>query len=150
MIKTLIINLIISLGVGGLSSFLTSGSMDIYSSIILPPFAPPSYLFPIVWTILYVLMAISATIIYEKSPRAKSLVIYGLQLLVNFIWPLLFFNGRMFSAAFVCLMILWFLVIWMILEFYKTDKLAAYLQIPYLLWLTFAAVLNFSIFILNR
>ena len=150
MIKTLIVNLIISLGVGGLSSFLTRDSMDVYSSIILPPFAPPSYLFPIVWAVLYVLMAISATIIYEKSPRSKSLVIYALQLFVNFIWPLLFFNGRMFSAAFICLMILWFLVIWMILEFYKTDKLAAYLQIPYLLWLTFAAVLNFSIFVLNR
>ena len=77
MLKTLIVNLVISLGVGGLSSILTRDSMDIYSTITLPPFAPPSSLFPIMWTILYILMAISATIIYRKSSSAKSLVIYA-------------------------------------------------------------------------
>ena len=93
MLKTLIVNLVISLGVGGLSSILTRDSMDIYSTIALPPFAPPSSLFPIIWTILYILMAISATIIYRKSPTVKGLVIYAVQLLVNFIWPLIFFDG---------------------------------------------------------
>lgn len=150
MIKTLILNLIISLGVGGLTGFLTRDSMNIYDTIVTPPFAPPALLFPIVWGILYTLMAISATLIYEKDPKSKGLVIYGAQLLANFIWPLLFFNGRMFLAAFVCIMILWLLIIWMIVEFSKVDKVAAYLQIPYLLWITFAAVLNLSIFILNR
>ncbi len=149
MLKTLIVNLVISLGVGGLSSILTKDSMDIYSTIALPPFAPPSSLFPIIWTILYILMAISATIIYRKSPTVKGLVIYAVQLLVNFIWPLIFFDGRMFFASFLWLMLLWVLVLWMIVEFYKVDHIAAYIQIPYVLWLTFAAVLNWSVFALN-
>lgn len=149
MLKILIVNLVISLGVGGLSSILTRDSMDIYSTITLPPFAPPSSLFPIMWTILYILMAISATIIYRKSSSAKSLVIYAVQLLVNFIWPLIFFDGRMLFASFLWLMLLWILVLWMTVEFYKVDHIAAYLQIPYILWLTFAAVLNWSIFSLN-
>ena len=149
MLKTLIVNLVISLGVGGLSSILTRDSMDIYSTITLPPFAPPSSLFPIMWTILYILMAISATIIYRKSSSAKSLVIYAVQLLVNFIWPLIFFDGRMFFVSFLWLILLWILVLWMTVEFYKVDHIAAYLQIPYILWLTFAAVLNWSIFSLN-
>ncbi len=150
MLKTLIVNLIISLGVGGLSAFLTRDSMDIYNYIAVPSFAPPSSIFPVVWTILYVLMAISVTLVYENSPKSSGIVVYGLQLLVNFIWPLFFFNGRMFSAAFVVLIVLWLLVILMIYEFYKVNKTAAYLQIPYLLWLTFAAYLNWNIYLLNR
>ena len=150
MLKTLIVNLIISLGVGGLSAFLTRDSMDIYNYIAVPAFAPPSSVFPIVWTILYVLMAVSVTLVYEGSPKSSGIVAYGLQLLVNFIWPLFFFNGRMFSASFVVLIILWLLVILMIYEFYKVNKTAAYLQIPYLLWLTFAAYLNWNIYLLNR
>ena len=150
MIKSLIINLFISLGIWGLASFITRDSMEVYKYIILPPLAPPSWIFPVVWTIIYILMAISATIIYESSPKASALVIYGLQLIVNFIWPILFFNGRMFSAAFICLVILWILVLWVIISFYKIKPLAAYLQIPYLLWLTFALYLNWNVFILNR
>ncbi len=147
---SLIINLFISLGVGGLSSFLTRDSMDIYKYIILPPGAPPSWLFPIVWIILYILMAISADIIYKNSKGSFALGLYGLQLIFNFIWPLLFFNGRSFLAAFIWLMILWLLVIFMMIKFYKIKPIAAYLQIPYILWLTYAAYLNLSIYILNR
>lgn len=150
MIKSLIINLFISLGIGGLASFVTRDSMDIYKYIVLPPLAPPSWIFPVVWTILYILMAISATIVYEKSSKTSALTLYGLQLIVNFIWPILFFNGRMFSAAFICLIILWILVLWMIIKFYKVRPIAAYLQIPYLIWLTFALYLNWNVFVLNR
>ena len=149
MIKTLVVNLLISLGVGGLAAFLTKDAMQIYKYIITPPLAPPAIIFPIVWSILYVLMAISATIIYEKSSKTFPLVVYGVSLFFNFIWPLFFFNGRMFSASLIVLIILWLLVAYMIYEYYKISKLAAYLQIPYLLWLTFAAYLNWSIYILN-
>lgn len=150
MIKTFIINLFISLGlVGGIAAFLTKDAMQIYKYIILPPFAPPSMIFPIVWSILYILMAISATIIYEKSSKILPLVIYAATLFFNFIWPLFFFNGRMFSTSLIVLIILWILVAYMIFEYYKISKLAAYLQIPYLLWLTFAAYLNWNIYILN-
>ena len=151
-LKSLIISLVLSLGVGGLASLATRDSMDVYQYINLPPFAPPSSLFPIVWTILYILMGISAYGVYESESKYKSsaLSLYGIQLIVNFIWPLLFFNGRMFSAAFVCLMILWLLVIFMIIQFYKVKPWTAWLQIPYLIWLTFAAFLNWNVFILNR
>ena len=150
-LKSLFLSLLISLGIGGIASFLTRDSMGIYSSIRLPAFAPPSSVFPVAWIILYTLMGISAYIIYESSSERKSsaLVIYGLQLIVNFLWPLIFFDGRMFLTAFVCLIVLWLLVLWMIISFYKIKPIAAYLQIPYILWLTFAAYLNWNIFLLN-
>lgn len=150
-LKPLIISLLISLGIGGLSSFLTRDSMDIYKDIILPSFAPPSWLFPVAWTILYILMGISAYMIYESKSefRGLALTVYITQLIVNFIWPLLFFNGRMFLAAFICLMILWLMVLWMTSLFYKIKPWAAYMQIPYILWLTFAAYLNWTIYTLN-
>ncbi len=151
-LKSLILSLLVSLGVGGLASLATKDSMQVYKFINLPPFAPPSTVFPIVWTILYTLMGISAYMIYESSSKLRSaaLSVYAFQLVVNFIWPLLFFNGRMFSAAFVCLVVLWLLVLWMITLFYKIKSWAAYLQIPYILWLTFAAYLNLNVFLLNR
>lgn len=151
-LKPLVVSLLISLGIGGLASFLTRNSMDIYQDIVLPSFAPPSWLFPVAWTILYVLMGISAYMIYESKSELKglALTVYITQLIVNFIWPLLFFNGRMFLAAFICLMILWLMVLWMISLFYKIKPLAAYMQIPYVIWLTFAAYLNWTIYTLNR
>lgn len=151
-LKTLIINLVISLGIGGLASFLTRNSMDIYKDILLPSFAPPSWLFPIAWTILYTLMGISSYMIYESKSKLRglALTVYTIQLIVNFIWPLLFFNGRMFFVAFICLIILWLIVIWMVNLFNKVKSLAAYIQIPYIVWLTFAAYLNWNIYILNR
>ena len=151
-LKSLIISLVVSLGVGFLASLATRESMGVYQYINLPPFAPPSSVFPIVWTILYVLMGISSYMVYETDSKYKSsaLTLYAVQLVVNFIWPLLFFNGKMFSAAFICLIILWLLVIFMIIQFYKVKPWAAWLQIPYLLWLTFAAFLNWNVFILNR
>lgn len=151
-LKPLLFSLFISWGIGGIAAFLTNDSMDIYSSIKLPKLAPPSIVFPIAWSILYTLMGISAYMIYESQLERKSfaLGIYALQLIVNFLWPLIFFDGRMFLAALICLIILWVLVLWMIISFYKIKPLAAYLQIPYLLWLTFAAYLNLNIYLLNR
>lgn len=151
-LKSLLINLLIPLGGGWLVSFITQGNTEIYKNILLPKFAPPSLVFPIVWTILYFLMGISAYMVYESDSKIKSqaLKVYALQLCLNFLWPLIFFNGQMFLASFIILLLLWLTVLWMIILFYKVKPLAAYLQIPYILWLTFAAYLNLAIYLLNR
>lgn len=139
--------------VGALSGLLSRGGMEIFSSIAQPPLSPPAIVFPIVWAILYALMGISAARIYLSPPsqaRNQGLNLYIAQLIINFFWSLIFFNAQAFGFAFLWLLLLWVLVLWMILTFRKVDPLAAWLQIPYLIWLTFAAYLNLGIWILNR
>lgn len=149
--KSLTVNLAISLGTGILSALITRNSMNTYKNLNLPKLAPPSILFPIVWTILFILMGISAYIIYESNSEQKqsALTIYGIQLLVNFIWPILFFNLELYLFSFVWIILLWLLIILMINSFKKISSVAAYLQIPYLLWVTFASYLNFMIYYIN-
>lgn len=146
--------LLISLGVGALAAALTAGGADLYNgALIKPTISPPGVLFPIVWTVLYILMGISAARIWlaqESKDRSRGLNIFVAQLIVNFFWSLIFFNAQAFGFAFFWLLLLWALILWMILTFCKTDKLAALLQIPYLLWVTFAGVLNYMIWQLNR
>ena len=153
--KPYVISVAIALGVGALSALFTRGNMDIYDRIQTPPLTPPGILFPIVWSILYTLMGISSAIIYTKGkdeniPVYDALRIYAIQLVVNFFWSIIFFNLEAFLFAFLWILLLWVLIIVMIKKFYEIDKTAAYLQIPYLLWVTFAAYLNFAIFLLNR
>lgn len=150
--KKLIISLLISLGVGGLSALITSGSMDVYSTLIKPPFAPPSILFPIVWTILYILMGISSYMIYESysDDRNGALGVYLFQLLINFIWPIFFFLLGYRFIALIIILILLISIIYMIIKFYKINRTAAYLQIPYLIWVSFATYLNYAFYILNK
>lgn len=149
--KKLIISLLISLGVGGLSALITSGSMDIYKTLIKPPLAPPSILFPIVWTILYILMGISSYMIYESENYKKddALKIYLLQLGINFIWPIFFFLLKLRLISLIIIILLLIAIIFMIIKFYKINKTSAYLQIPYLIWVLFATYLNFGFYILN-
>ena len=152
-IITYIISITIALAVGGLSAFLTRGNMDIYQNISQPPLAPPAILFPIVWTILYILMGISGAIIYmrrKETDVSGALKIYAFQLIVNFLWSIIFFNMQAYLFAFVWLVILWLLIIAMIVSFKKISPIAAYLQIPYLLWVTFAGYLNIMIYFLNK
>ena len=149
-----IISILIALGIGGLSAFLTRNSMEVYKNINQPPLTPPMILFPIVWSVLFILMGISSAIIYTKrsiNPREalSGLIIYGLQLIVNFFWSIIFFNMQAYLFAFIWLLLLLVLIVIMILQFRKISPLAAYLQIPYLLWVTFAGYLNFMIFMLN-
>jgi len=147
--KLLIICILIPVGLGALVGFLTTPK-DSFQAIIQPPFAPPAILFPIVWTILYTLMGISSyLIITSNKDNEKALKYYILQLIVNLIWSFIFFTYKMYILAFIWLLLLIYLVIRMIIEFYKINKLSAYLQIPYLLWLIFASILNLSISILN-
>lgn len=151
-IKPYIISIAIALGVGALSAFFTSDSMDIYQTLVKPSLAPPSFIFPIVWTILFILMGISSAIVYQKGGKdsKKALKTYAIQLIVNFFWSIIFFNLNLYLLSFVWLILLWYLIIVMIKEFKEISPLAAYLQIPYLLWVTFAGYLNFMIYILNR
>ena len=143
-------SILISLGVGILSALLTMGNMDIYSEIN-TIIAPPKILFPIVWTILYILMGISSYIIYKSNSEYKKdcLLIYVCQLVVNFFWSIVFFNFRNFLLSFILIVSLDILVILMIYNFYKINKKAALLQIPYLLWILFASFLTYQIYILN-
>lgn len=143
----------LSLGVGALSAFFSKEGMDLYeATAVKPPLSPPGVLFPIVWSILYVLMGVGAARIYLTEPgplRSKALNLFAAQLIVNFFWSLIFFNLQVFDFALLWLLLLWGLVAWMILTFSKLDKWAALLQLPYLLWLTFAAWLNAGVWLLN-
>jgi tryptophan-rich sensory protein len=154
-LKPYIISILIALGVGGLAALITSGNMNIYDKIIMPPLSPPGVLFPIVWTVLYTLMGLGSALVYVKGKEENTdisgaLGIYLLQLAVNFLWSIIFFNLQAYLFAFIWIILLWILIITMIKRFYEISPLAAYLQIPYLLWVTFAAYLNLAIYILNR
>ncbi len=154
-IKTYAISIAIALAVGGLSALFTAGNMDIYSGIVKPPLAPPSVLFPIVWTVLYILMGVSAAMIYlqkEENPTLarNSLAAYGISLFLNFFWSIIFFNMQAFLFSFIWLILLWISVLITIIGYRKINPLAALLQIPYLLWVTFAGYLNLAIYLLNK
>lgn len=152
-IKPYVISIAIALGVGALSALLTMNSMEAYRSINQPPLNPPMAVFPVVWSILFILMGIGSAIIYTKKDEADvyaSLRIYGFQLVVNFFWSLIFFNMQAYLFAFIWLLLLWVLIIIMIIRFKRISPVSAYMQIPYLLWVTFAAYLNIMVYILNK
>lgn len=139
----------IPLLVGVISSVLIRQSMQNFAMLEKPPFAPPAWVFPVVWTILYVLMGIASYLILiataEKEKKENALLLYWYQLAVNFLWPTFFFNFEWYLFSFFWIVLLWVLVFLMILRFYKIDKRAAYLNIPYLIWLLLAAYLNLGI-----
>ena len=146
--KSYIIQILIALLVGGLAGFLTRNSFDVYEQVIRPPLAPPPILFPIVWSILYTLMGISAGLVYKETGGVP--LIYWLQLFVNFLWPVIFFNMEAFLFAFIWIVLLLVLIVLMIIEFYRINKLAGLLQIPYLSWTAFATYLTFFIWLYSN
>lgn len=149
--KTLILCLLIPLLVGELSSFLTKDSIALYEALNKPLFYPPAWLFPIVWTILYLLMGLSSYLIVQSnsSNKEKALILYSFQLLINFTWPLFFFNLQNYFLALLILIILIISVIYMLYTFKDINLKAFYLNLSYLLWLFFAFYLNFMIFLNN-
>ncbi len=149
--KRLIIIILITFIVGSFFSLFTMNNMDAFKELE-KPINVPGFLFPIVWSILYLLMSISCYIITTKNNpnKNKALVIYAIQLVINSIWSLIFFGFEAYLFAFIWLLLLLISIIWMIIEFYKIDKKAALLQIPYLLWVIFAGYLNLGIYLLNR
>ena len=151
--KTLIIAILIPVIGGLIIALITRGGVNNYTNnLIKPEFAPPKILFPIVWTILYLLMGYSSYLVYNTKSFYKSscLLLYGLNLFLNFIWPIIFFNIEARLFAFLFIILLDFVVVLMIYCFLGINKKAAYLNIPYFLWLLFATILNFSVYILNR
>lgn len=137
---------------GAISGLLTMGSREAYAALQQPPLAPPGWLFPVVWTVLYILMGLGLSLVRHENREAAgpSTRIYIIQLLVNLLWPLFFFRWELRGFAFFWILLLIALVVIMILRFDRVSTTAAWLQIPYLLWLTFAAYLNLTIWLLNR
>ena len=153
-IKPYAVSILLALAVGGASALLTMGNMDIYKEVRTPPLSPPSILFPIVWTLLYILMGVSAAMIYtdknsEYKERTSAIATYASSLVVNFAWSIIFFNLRAFLFAFIWLLFLFYLIIKTIISYKKIKPTAAYLQIPYAVWVAFAGYLNFGIWLLN-
>lgn len=139
--------------VGGLSGLLTRDGMKIYADTVAKPFlSPPAIIFPVAWTILYALMGISAARVYaspESSDRTKGLLFFVIQLGINFAWCFVFFMFQKYLVAFVVLAALLISVVVMSVYFRRIDRLSAYLQIPYILWLIFAGYLNLGVWYLN-
>ena len=150
--KRFLICLAIPLAVGGLGVLLSGGMSD-YGAMEKPALSPPGWVFPVAWSILYLLMGYASYRVLEsdatEAEKKKALILYGLQLAANFIWPLLFFGGGWFLLSFFWLILLWVLIYLTIRAFGRIDELAGNLLIPYILWVTFAAYLNFGIYVLN-
>lgn len=162
--KKLVLNLILPLAVGGLSSLLIKNRFSDYQSLNLPALAPPAIVFPVVWVILYILMGIAAYLITiapptDKQPadhasypctKKQAYLNYGIQLFLNFIWSPIFFGLGNYFFALIILALLWYFVYQTMTCYYSINKAAGVLLLPYLLWITFAGYLNFSILLLNR
>ncbi|MBQ9980788.1 MAG: tryptophan-rich sensory protein [Oscillospiraceae bacterium] len=140
--------------VGALSGWLTRDGVKIYNeTVVQPMLSPPPVVFPVVWGILFALMGVGVARIYSAPAsvaRSRSLLLFLVQLIFNFFWSIIFFNFQAFGFALIWLIALWVLILLMILSFGKVDKIAAWIQVPYLLWVTFAAYLNFGVWILNK
>ncbi|MEJ8734222.1 TspO/MBR family protein [Mediterraneibacter sp. ICN-202921] len=156
--KALICSLLLTLGAGGFAAVLTADSMEKYQDMYHPPLAPPGWVFPFVWTLLYILMAISAYLVYTARPKEqtqeldekpesknKVLKLYLLQLAVNVIWPVLFFRFDLYLVSAVWIIGLWYLIFLTAENFYKIRPIAGKLLVPYFIWVTFAVYLNIFI-----
>ena len=150
--KKLIITLAIPLAVGGLGALL-GGGMDSYQTLNQPPLSPPGWIFPVVWSILYLLMGYASYRVLvsgaDQAEIRKALRLYGIQLFLNFLWPILFFGFGMYFAAFFLLLVLWVFIYLTMYRFGTIDDTAENLLIPYLLWVTFAGYLNLGVALLN-
>lgn len=148
--KTLLFSIFIPVFLGSFVGFLTA-PFNNYYDLNQPAFAPPAIVFPVVWTVLYTLMGISCYLIIKSDFNKKNdaLFIYGIQLVINLFWSVWFFVFRFYFISFIWILLLIGFVIVMIKKFHDLSKISAYLQIPYLLWLIFAAILNIFIVFLN-
>ncbi len=151
--KRLLLCLGIPLAVGGLSALISGGGMQDFAALKQPPLSPPGWLFPVAWTILYLLMGLASYLVLEAdaSPRRQreAIAAYGLQLAVNFFWSIIFFNFKAYLFAFLWLLLLWGLILLTLVRFARIFPTAGWLLLPYLLWVTFAGYLNFGVYLLN-
>lgn len=152
-IKSLLISIAVPLIVGALSGLISSLGMDDFALLVKPPLSPPPWLFPVVWTVLYILMGIASYLVAnsgaDDNKIKKALSVYAVQLVFNFFWSVIFFNLDLYLFAFLWLLALLVLVIYTTVLFYDISKSAAYLMIPYIIWIAFAGYLNLGIYLLN-
>ncbi len=149
--KKLIPSVLLPLAVGGLAALLTRKGMREFAYVNQPPLSPPAWVFPVVWTILYTLMGIACYLVWIAPKKANNAFFaYFLQLFFNFFWSILFFGAKAWLIAFLWLLLLLAFVIWTALLFYRSDKTAGKLLIPYAIWIAFAGYLNFGVYLLNR
>ena len=151
--KLLAICIAIPLWAGALSSLATQNNITTFQTLTKPPLTPPGIIFPIVWTILYTLMGISSYLVLTSNAttldKATAITAYGLQLFLNILWPIFFFRFELYLFSFFVIVVLWLFILQTIRLFYSISKTSAYLLIPYLIWVTFAAYLNLGFVILN-
>ena len=152
--KPYILSVLLALSVGGISALLVAGNYELYDMVSMPPLSPPALVFPIVWSILYVLMGISAAMVFTDrnaamTKKKTALKTYGISLILNFIWSIIFFNFGAFFIAFLVLTALLATIVKTILEYKDINLVAALLQLPYLVWVVFAGYLNIGTWILN-
>lgn len=150
--KPYVLFILLAEGVGILSGLLTRQGIEAYSMVEKSALTPPAILFPIVWTILYALMGVGAARVWLTNPsdaRTKGLAFFTFQLIFNFFWSIFFFNRQAYGFSLLWLIVMWVLILFMTVEYAKVDKLAAWLQIPYLVWVAFAGYLNYAVWQLN-
>jgi len=151
--KSLAVCLLLPLTVGGLSALLSMEGMKDFARLEQPPLSPPAWLFPVVWTALYLAMGLASWLVLtsgrHQALTERALWWYGLQLLTNFFWSILFFRLELRLTAFLWLVLLWVLILITLRQFHRLRPAAGWLLVPYLLWVTFAGYLNLSIFLLN-
>ena len=149
--KKLLICIAVPLGVGGLSALISGNAMASFENVIKPPLTPPGWLFPVAWTVLYILMGLASYSVTESDdPTKKSaLIFYGVQLGINFFWSLIFFNLSAYLFAFIWILALWVTILVTMLKFYRLNERAGNLLFPYIVWVTFAAYLNYGVYLLN-
>jgi len=150
----LVVSIALPLGIGAIAGLFTAQAIpDWYATLNRPSFNPPNWLFGPVWTILYFMLGISFFLIWKIDPskeRNLAILVFLLQLLLNFGWSFFFFYFKMIGFALIEISVLWISIVIMLLLFYKIRPMAAYINIPYLLWVTFATILNAGYFVLNR
>ncbi len=152
-IKKLLFCLLIPQAVGLLSYYFIRGNMDYYKVLALPPLAPPTWVFPLVWTTLFLLMGIASYLVYmrgrDRTQVRDALKMYAIMLVFTFLWPLVFFNLRTDLFAFLILLVQWIFTGITAAQFYRTSHAAGYLMLPVWIWVTFAGYLNLAIWFLN-
>ena len=149
--KNLITAVAIPLAAGGLSAWITMDGMKAFETVNQPPLTPPMWLFPVVWSILFVLMGIASyLVVMQKGEDTKALTLYAVQLIFNFFWSIWFFNLGWYLFAFLWLVALWILILATTVAFYRISKPAAWLMLPYLVWVALAGDLNLGVWWLSR
>lgn len=153
-IPAFFISVLIAEGVGLLSGYLGMSNLENYKNFIMPSFSPPGWVFIVVWPVLYLLMAAAAYRVWLRGRKGedvtRALVLYFIQLVLNFLWTIIFFRFRLIGLAFLELLLLLIFIMLTTFEFFRLDKISGFLMVPYILWVSFAAVLNYTTWMLNN